>query len=115
MTQLRARERRVLDLLAEGRTYDEIARIFNVSEDRVRQVETAARAARRRDPDPDDYEVRMAIIRGELVPKAEVERLRDALWAIVQETSNDPQRIKDAAREALAPSVTPEYAAAARA
>lgn len=30
-----------------------------------------------------------------------IEGYRDALWAIVNETSDDPQRIKDAARNAL--------------
>ena len=45
---------------------------------------------------------RLRLLRSERVGfEAEIKRLRAALWAVVQETSNDPQRIKDAAQEAL--------------
>lgn len=40
---LAAREQRVLELLADGRSYDQVARTFNVPEDRIRQIERSAR------------------------------------------------------------------------
>jgi RNA polymerase sigma factor (sigma-70 family) len=57
LVRLQPRYAQMLMLRAEGRTYDEMSRLFGISRERIRQLESAARRAARRWLSPELLEV----------------------------------------------------------